>query len=331
VEYKEDIEQLFKDSFENFESDVHPDAWANIQHSLSVQYISNTAGSNGASVGTKAIVAGSKFGASYIIGVVAIVSLTAGIIYFSSKENTPVKTEKPVAVSNENSSPQIVSPSALTANETVKKEQIKAEEKGSKELKKSEIPVSGNKKEIESAEANNSVAKNSDKQSQQPSSFSKQDVTAGNQASESKPSITDQSQIKQPSTTPADTKIADINSENEPGENSEVSTAIKENKNTTAEKPDEYFLGIIPDVITPNADGKNDAFVIDGKELKSLQVSIHDRSGKIIHQWNNLHGFWDGRLGNGQPAEAGTYFYDIFATTENGKIITRKNSLTLIK
>ncbi len=241
----------------------------------------------------------------YIIGVVAIVSLTAGIIYFSSKENTPAKTEKPVAASNEISTPQVVSPTALTADQSEKKEQIKFEKKDKKELKNSETSVSDDKKEIERTKSNNSVAKNSDKQYQQPSSLSKPDATADNQLSESKPSITDNSQIGQSTTTPIDKKNTDNTSGDELSDDADRLTAKVENKNTVAENPDEYYLGNINNnVITPNADGKNDAFVIDGKELKSLRVSIYDRSGKLIHQWNNLYGFWDGRLSNGLPSES---------------------------
>ena len=42
MEYREDIEQLFKNAFDNFESDVHPDAWVNIQNGLNVPPVSKT-------------------------------------------------------------------------------------------------------------------------------------------------------------------------------------------------------------------------------------------------------------------------------------------------
>jgi gliding motility-associated-like protein len=84
-----------------------------------------------------------------------------------------------------------------------------------------------------------------------------------------------------------------------------------------------------PNVITPNGDGKNEIFVVESDYILTLQVQVLDMSGKIVHQWNNLHGFWDGRLQNGEPAPEGKYLINIFAVREDGTPV-HEPPLTLI-
>ena len=87
----------------------------------------------------------------------------------------------------------------------------------------------------------------------------------------------------------------------------------------------------IPNVFTPNGDGKNDVFFVTTKAIKELDCVIYDRWGLKIAEWNTVNGSWDGRTKSGTIAPDGVYFYIVNAKGINGKAITDKGFLTLLK
>lgn len=78
---------------------------------------------------------------------------------------------------------------------------------------------------------------------------------------------------------------------------------------------------IIPTVITPNEDGKNDLFVVENLNILYPQAEV-----KIVNRWGNLvfesigYKFpWNGTLMNeGEQLPVGTYFYRILLNDEDG-------------
>ncbi|MBV1952638.1 MAG: gliding motility-associated C-terminal domain-containing protein, partial [Cycloclasticus sp.] len=75
---------------------------------------------------------------------------------------------------------------------------------------------------------------------------------------------------------------------------------------------------LIPNVFTPNGDGSNDVFTIDGINLESVEGEIFNRWGQKMFSWNNIKGHWDGRTLSGTKAPDGTYFYIIKAKGFDG-------------
>lgn len=74
----------------------------------------------------------------------------------------------------------------------------------------------------------------------------------------------------------------------------------------------------IPDVITPNNDGKNDFFVINGIEyIGPVSIEIFNRWGQIIYQNSDYTNNWDGMNTDGNPLPDDTYFYIL--TIRNNK------------
>ncbi len=66
----------------------------------------------------------------------------------------------------------------------------------------------------------------------------------------------------------------------------------------------------VPNVFTPNGDGKNDVFEITGFEINTYRISIFDRWGINVFSSNNFNDYWNGKFKNENVAE-GVYLYVI--------------------
>jgi len=72
----------------------------------------------------------------------------------------------------------------------------------------------------------------------------------------------------------------------------------------------------IPNVFTPNGDGINDVFTIDGKAITEFNLTIVNRWGNTIFESNDINTSWDGTA-DGTPCLDGTYFYIIKAKSNS--------------
>jgi gliding motility-associated-like protein len=78
---------------------------------------------------------------------------------------------------------------------------------------------------------------------------------------------------------------------------------------------------LIPTLITPNMDGKNDYFVLRGlATLGKTELVIFDRRGAQVYSNLNYDNSWDGVDYNKNPLPDDTYFYIL--KSENGKSIS---------
>src|SRR5690606_1127212 len=69
----------------------------------------------------------------------------------------------------------------------------------------------------------------------------------------------------------------------------------------------------IPNVFTPNGDGKNDVFEIVGLEgFDRVEITVVNRWGNEVYRNNNYKNNWDG-----QGLNEGTYYYVIFTYEGN--------------
>lgn len=87
---------------------------------------------------------------------------------------------------------------------------------------------------------------------------------------------------------------------------------IARDKNGCGELPsNEVFTISFPNYFTPNADGYNDIWKIDGLTTEfEAKIYIFDRYGKLIKQINPYSGGWDGTF-NGQLAPSTDYWFRI--------------------
>lgn len=89
----------------------------------------------------------------------------------------------------------------------------------------------------------------------------------------------------------------------------------------------------IPNLFTPNGDGKNDTFEIVAKGLSQYSIKIYNRWGNLVFESTQLNDQWNGDI-NGSAASEGTYYYVIEATKYNGEpydVKGLKGTLTLMR
>ncbi|HXC03364.1 MAG TPA: gliding motility-associated C-terminal domain-containing protein [Bacteroidia bacterium] len=86
----------------------------------------------------------------------------------------------------------------------------------------------------------------------------------------------------------------------------------------------------VPNVFTPNGDGKNDIFLLNYQGIVSFEMKIYDRWGVELADITNVGEGWDGRTKAGVLASAGTYYYIIHATGTDKKIYNLQGFLQLM-
>lgn len=86
----------------------------------------------------------------------------------------------------------------------------------------------------------------------------------------------------------------------------------------------------VPDIFSPNNDGKNDVLFVRGKGIVDLKFLLYDRWGEKIFETTDINTGWDGTI-KSTPAEQSTYFYYLEATLNTNKKITQKGDVTLIR
>ena len=90
---KDNLEDLFKDSFENFEADVNPSVWKNVQTAL-----------KGASLGLLGKMLLNKMGSSAVISIVSSAAAVIATVFVMN--GTGTKTNKPAT--KETGKPKVV-------------------------------------------------------------------------------------------------------------------------------------------------------------------------------------------------------------------------------
>jgi gliding motility-associated-like protein len=71
----------------------------------------------------------------------------------------------------------------------------------------------------------------------------------------------------------------------------------------------------LPNLFSPNGDGKNDTFqaMYCPRFVKQVKAKIVDRYGALVYEYSgDLAGFgWNGKSKSGQTMATGTYFYTV--------------------
>ncbi len=87
----------------------------------------------------------------------------------------------------------------------------------------------------------------------------------------------------------------------------------------------------MPNAFTPNNDGNNDVFRIPPHNINRLgRMLIYNRFGQLVFQTSDIAKGWDGTL-HGEPQPTGTYVYYLIMHGLDGKEISVKGTVTLIR
>jgi gliding motility-associated-like protein len=86
-----------------------------------------------------------------------------------------------------------------------------------------------------------------------------------------------------------------------------------------------YF---IPNVVTPDGDGKNDQFFIQSDIILSAVGKIYNRWGNLMYENDLQKNPWDCTKGNSTVSD-GTYFYSIDVITKDGESFKLRGEFTL--
>lgn len=94
--------------------------------------------------------------------------------------------------------------------------------------------------------------------------------------------------------------VCKVNNQNCETDSAEVTVAISES-----------YLAV-PNVFTPNGDGKNDEFRVAYRSLREFHCWVYNRWGHLVYEWTDPAKGWDGTI-YGRPAAEGAYYYVIRA------------------
>ena len=87
----------------------------------------------------------------------------------------------------------------------------------------------------------------------------------------------------------------------------------------------------MPTGFTPNGDGRNDTFKPFPVGITKLNYfHVYNRWGGLIYSTTKLNEGWDGRVG-GTHQPAGTFVWMVQGVARDGKVITKKGTVTLIR
>ena len=86
----------------------------------------------------------------------------------------------------------------------------------------------------------------------------------------------------------------------------------------------------VPNIFSPNGDGANDILFVRGKGVAQLKFFVYDRWGEKVFETTSLDIGWDGTF-RGKDMNKAVFVYYLEATFIDGKEVTQKGDITLIK
>ena len=84
----------------------------------------------------------------------------------------------------------------------------------------------------------------------------------------------------------------------------------------------------IPNAFTPNGDGRNDIFLVEGRNIEMFEIHIYNRWGREVYSSCNMEEGWNGTV-DGEPCSQGVYTYTIKFRT-NFEMDTRERKGTFM-
>ncbi len=355
---KNNIEELFKSTFENFESEVDPTVWQNIQSNISAGTPSSSGLAN--SAGQTVVKSVVKWAAA--VGIGGTVAVGSYFYFSADSESTLVEKQETPQLEEIKVEELPEVKESVQATEIIERQNTVREEVNEK---KSSSLSQNQDQTVTDVTPDNSIAKSLPVQNNEVVE------EVNNEASTpvEKVVTTDHStdNKEEPSATREPEKvslpIAKISASSTKGKLPlEVSfenvgstghcswfikgTGIQMESNSVEhifERAGEYWVILAvedknnqlamdsvkitveadyhiacPNLLTPNGDGSNDIWEISSKNVSQMRWYIMNRAGQKVFEWDSLDGFWDGRDMKGNQVPPGAYLYIIEGKTSTG-------------
>jgi gliding motility-associated-like protein len=84
-------------------------------------------------------------------------------------------------------------------------------------------------------------------------------------------------------------------------------------------------------VFSPNDDGIADVFTFQSKNMSKIAAEIYDKTGTLVYKWSGIDGKWDGKTLKGELAPEGNYYYIVNAEGIDGKKYEQKGIIKLAR
>lgn len=343
------IEELFKQKFENFEGNVDPSIWANVSQSIGAGAASGASGAAGLSGLVKAAI---------IVGAAAVT--TFSVWYFSTDTETDTLADNITNTVVDNDENSISTNENSTLDNNIE---------GNKNNENFSEGIISNDDQPETG--NGSVGENGLPENGEQPIIQNEPINNVRTVIQPNPTITIPPIVEPPIIIPP---IVQVESNPECRINGNVVTFISNAKKHTAvtwllpdgdrltgdevtydfKKPGSYKVTVIvdgegtaqkatltveikgtssvstmPNVISPNRDGKNDFLFIESEGIESFYIKIQDVDGKTVFESNNPNFEWNGELPDGS-VEPGKYIYYFNAVGEDGQPYKKAGMFTIV-
>lgn len=128
----------------------------------------------------------------------------------------------------------------------------------------------------------------------------------------------------------------DSENRNAESENCYRVTAFEQGGNQTFSFSNEACLVPEPtlfaaNAFTPNGDGINDRFMVQGAYLDQAEMIVYNRWGELIFHTSQPFNGWDGITDKGMQVPEGVYMYVLSGTGDNGQSVKLVGSITVIR
>lgn len=87
----------------------------------------------------------------------------------------------------------------------------------------------------------------------------------------------------------------------------------------------------VPSAFTPNGDGVNDTYFVDGLNLVGLEFRVFNRWGQVIYETDELGFQWDGTTLRGDLVRTGTYAYRLITQDAHGNTREWSGTITVLR
>lgn len=86
----------------------------------------------------------------------------------------------------------------------------------------------------------------------------------------------------------------------------------------------------LPNIFSPNGDGKNDMLMVRGNQIDEMHLAIYNRWGNLVYESKEKNQGWDGTF-NGKQLNSDVFGYYLTVRCFNGQVWRQQGNITLLR